>query len=576
MSPNAFDATPQTGRRAVSSRRENRRPYRQAYREARAAARRLGLGPGDAVVAGVSGGPDSTALLLILGDIARRAGFRLHIAHLIHDFRGQEARDDADFVRRLAAQNGLPCTVDEADVPAYQRRRGVSSFEQAARDLRYAFLARVARSAGAGTVAVGHTADDQAETVLLHIARGSGLHGLRGMREISPWPYPHAAADGRGSGDSDRGNINDSALAAGEVAVAPLPRLWRPLLALRRADTIACCRAQGIDYRDDRTNYMPDFARNRVRLNIMPALSEHLNPQIADALARLASTASASLEYMEEQAAAHWPAVAPEPPSAGGTLRLNRSALAGVHPALRSLLLRRAWATVTGSTRRLTERHLQQLANIAGAGNGPGRTLSLPGGYAARAGREWLTLGPAPAKASPARWAPPDGGDDDNDDCPYPALGGEFRLTLPFGPVVEAVTRRDGWEATCRAVTLPPEASVDTGDPLAAYLAPAALSGGATVRVWQPGDRMQPLGMAGRRKLQDIFIDAGVPRGWRRRIPLVVTPAGIAWVAGVRLAEWAALPPAEGREPERGRPAILIRFALSSPDADADADARAP
>ena len=575
MSPNAFDDIPQTGRRAVSSRRENRRPYRQAHRVARAAARRLGLGPGDAVVAGVSGGPDSTALLLILGDIARRAGFRLHIAHLIHDFRGQEAREDADFVRQLAAQNGLPCTIDEADVPAYQRRRGVSSFEQAARDLRYAFLARVARAARAGTVAVGHTADDQAETVLLHIARGSGLHGLRGMREISPWPYPHAAAVGRGNGDSDSGNINDSALAAGEVAVAPLPRLWRPLLALRRADTIACCRAQGIEYRDDRTNYMPDFARNRVRLNLMPALSEHLNPQIADALARLARTASASLDYMEEQAAAHWPAVAPEPPSADGTLRLNRSALAGVHPVLRSLLLRRAWATVTGSSRRLTERHLQQLANIAGAGNEPSRTLSLPGGYAAGAGREWLTLGPAPAKASPARWAPPDG-DDDNDDCPYPALGGEFRLTLPFGPVVAAVTRRDGWEATCRAVTLPPEASVDTGDPLAAYLAPAALSGGATVRVWQPGDRMQPLGMTGRRKLQDIFTDAGVPRGWRRRIPLVVTPAGIAWVAGVRLAEWAALPPAEGREPERGRPAILIRFALSSPGADADADARAP
>ena len=571
MSPNAFDATPQTGWRAVSSRRENLRPYRQAHREARAAAQRLGLGPGDAVVAGVSGGPDSTALLLVLRDIARRAGFRLHIAHLIHDFRGQEANDDADFVRRLAAQNGLPCTVDEADVPAYQRRRGVSSFEQAARDLRYAFLARVARSAGASTVAVGHTADDQAETVLLHIARGSGLHGLRGMREISPWPYPHAADDG--SGDSD--NVNDSALAAG--AVAPLPRLWRPLLALRRADTIACCRAHGIDYRDDRTNYMPDFARNRVRLNIMPALSEHLNPQIADALARLSRTASASLDYMEEQAAAHWPAVAPEPPSADGTLRLNRRALAGVHPALRSLLLRRAWATVTGSSRRLTERHLQQLANIAGAGNGPGRTLSLPGGYAAGAGREWLTLGPAPAKASAARWAPPDGGDDDdNDDCPYPALGGEFRLTLPFGPVVAAVTRRDGWEATCRAVTLPPESSVDTGDPLAAYLAPAALSRGATVRVWQPGDRMQPLGMTGRRKLQDIFTDAGIPRGWRRRIPLVVTPAGIAWVVGVCLAEWAALPPAEGRELERGRPAILIRFALAGADAEANADARAP
>ena len=467
---------------------------RRVNAAATAAARRAGLGPGDTVVVGASGGPDSCTLLYALADAGRRLGFTLHAAHLIHDFRGQESYDDADFVRRLWQPGGL--TVDEVDVAAYQRERGVSSFEQAARDLRYGFLARVAREVSASTVAVGHTADDLAETALLHIARGSGLHGLRGMRETAPWPYP----------------------------AENTPRLWRPLLALRRADTIAYCRAARIAYRDDSTNYMADFARNRVRLNLMPALAEQLNPQVADALARLSRTAGAALDYLEEQAVGCWPAVAPEPVGSDGMLRLNRKALSGVHPALRPLLLRRAWATVSGGSKGLTAAHLRQMTAIA-AGTESGKKAMLPRGYAARTDAEWLGIGPETAGQ-----------------CPYPALAGAFRLTLPWGPIALGVTKRDGWEVTCRTATIPAGATPDTGDPLQAYLSPAALSAGAWVRTWQAGDRMQPLGLAGSRKLQDIFTDARIPRGWRNRVPLVVTPRGIAWAVGVRVSDWAAAP----------------------------------
>ena len=490
---------------------EQLRSERRGAFAAMAAARRLRLGPGDTVVVGLSGGPDSCALWASLGSNARKRGlgFALHAAHLIHDFRGQESYDDAEFVRRLC--RGSDLTVAEVDVPAYQREHGISSFEQAARDLRYAFLARVAREVGAGTVALGHTADDQAETVLLHLARGSGLHGLRGMREVSAWPYPQG---------------EDS------------PRLWRPLLSLRRADTIAYCRALGIDYRDDRTNYMEDFARNRVRLNLMPALAERLNPQVARALVRLSRTAGVQLDYLEAQAAGYWNCVAPEPAAADGALRLSRRALAGVHPALQPLLLRRAWEVVTGGSKRLTERHLQQMAAIAG-GAESGKRVSLPGGYTARTQGQWLAL---------AR--------NDDDECPYPTLSGEFRLTLPWGPIAVGVTRRDGWEVTCQASRLPADASLDTGNPMAAYLSPAALSEGASVRTWQPGDRIQPLGMAGSRKLQDVFTDAGVPRNRRERAPLVVTPRGVAWAVGVRIADWAAVRPRSGAE----HTATLIRF----------------
>ena len=230
-------------------------PAHRLYTTALTTARQAGLGPDDVVVAGVSGGPDSCALMQVLriASSDTRFGFKVQPAHLLHDFRGQETYDDADFVRRTWPD----CIMDEVDVAAYQRESGVSSFEQAARNLRYDFLARVARQVGARLVAVGHTADDLAETVLLHLARGSGLHGLRGMSELDAWPYP-----------------------AGEASDL---RVWRPLLSLTRHHTISYCRNHRIDYRDDRTNYMREFARNRVRHDLMPALKEQLNPQIAAA-----------------------------------------------------------------------------------------------------------------------------------------------------------------------------------------------------------------------------------------------------------------------------------------------------
>ena len=121
-----------------------------------------------------------------------------------------------------------------------------------------------------------------------------------------------------------------------------------------------------------------------------------------------------------------------------------------------------------------------------------------------------------------------------------------------------AVTKRDGWEVTCRAATLSDAAALDTGDPLAAYLAPDALAEGAIVRAAHPGDRMQPLGMrSGRRKLADLYREAGVPAAYRDRMPLVVTPQGVAWAVGVRIAEWAAVRRASGND---AIPATLVSF----------------
>ena len=142
------------------------------------------------LVVGVSGGPDSSALLHCLSRLSPQHGLALHAAHLNHDFRGEEAEEDARFAAALACSLGIPATVEQRDVTEHQKQRRISSFEQAARELRYSFLAEVAEETGASAVAVGHTSDDLAETVLLHILRGSGTQGLRGMSESSPWPFP--------------------------------------------------------------------------------------------------------------------------------------------------------------------------------------------------------------------------------------------------------------------------------------------------------------------------------------------------------------------------------------------------
>ena len=219
---------------------------------------------GTRLVIGASGGPDSTALLRCLHRLGERFPISLHVAHLNHDFRGAEADHDAAFVQRLADGLGLPCSIDKQDPIAYQRDRGISSFEQAAREMRYFFLAAVAASEGASAVALGHTADDQAETVLLHLLRGSGLHGLRGMSELAEWPWA-----GPGSG----------------------PLLFRPMLGVGKADTAAYCRFLGQTYREDSGNYLWRFTRNKVRLDLMPKLARDYNPRVRDALARLSRTA---------------------------------------------------------------------------------------------------------------------------------------------------------------------------------------------------------------------------------------------------------------------------------------------
>ena len=438
--------------------------------------------PGERVLIALSGGPDSTALLFLLHSLRDEMGLGLAVAHFDHGLRPPEqAEGDLAYCRDLADRLGLPFLWGRGDTAAHARAGGLSP-EEAARELRYRFLDEQAAKVGADVVATGHTASDQAETVLLHLLRGSGLDGLAAMRPRSPWPL--------GEG----------------------PALARPLLCLWRRDTERCCHALGIVPRHDPTNRDPSILRNRLRLQVLPALRQ-LNPRVDEALVRLADLAAQAVDYLEGEAERRWPSLAR---CREGEVALDRAGLAALHPALASRLLRRAYSVLVGPGREPEAGQVE--AALALVARGRGR-VHLAGGVVLTVGTQEVCLG---------RGAPP-----------RPSLLPETPLRVP------GTTQVDGW--TFHARLVPPPSSPRTDDPYEAYLDADAVGPTLTVTSRRRGDRLRPLGLGGEKKLQDLLVDAKVPVEERDRVPVVRCRWGIAWVVGLRLDERAAIGPGTRR-----------------------------
>jgi tRNA(Ile)-lysidine synthase len=229
---------------------------------------RLGI-RNSGVLVGVSGGADSVALLCGLHALAESNGLALTAAHLNHRMRAEAASQDAEWTAALCARLGIPIIVEMADVPTIARERGLN-IEEAARSVRYDFFKRAASEARCAYLAVAHTADDQVETVLHHLLRGTGLAGLRGMQAVRPF-------------------------AAGMTLV-------RPLLRIRRAQVEAWLAEIGQEYRTDATNADESRTRSRIRHSVLPALEREMGPQVRDSFLRLAEQANELQSTIEELA----------------------------------------------------------------------------------------------------------------------------------------------------------------------------------------------------------------------------------------------------------------------------------
>ena len=435
---------------------------------------------GHTIVVAVSGGPDSMVLFYALMSLREELNLTLYGAHLDHGLRGRHSSDDARFVRELFFESGIDATVEEADVAEYQRINRLS-LEEAARDVRYAFLAKVMIQQRAAAVAVGHTADDQAESILMHLVRGTGLTGLRGMQ-----PFTQRAS----------GNTN--------------LKIIRPLLEVSRADTVAYCSTMDLEPRHDATNDVTNMTRNRVRAELLPML-ESYNPLVKQALIRLSRNTSVDLDFISRQVDAVWDRACK---TDNRSLRINLKAYRELHPSLQQHLFRRAILRLKGDLTDVKQKHLESMAVLAQGSAGKG--LDLPGGIRFQVGYDEATV-TYPAKAQKV--------------SSFAGTLKECRRLSDLGG-----TELTDWLVD---ISLATEATAVQDNAFVTYLSHAALRDEVWVRSRRPGDRFQPLGMLHQKKLQDFMVDSKIPREQRDDVPLLITPRGIAWVVGWRVAEWA-------------------------------------
>jgi tRNA(Ile)-lysidine synthase len=432
----------------------------------RAVTRWLGSGLGSAWVVAVSGGSDSVGLLRALHAMGSKLGLRLSVAHLDHGVRGESARADAAFVAGLAKALELPF-----DLGHWQPTRA-GHFEADARRARYEWLAEVARARGAAAVAVGHTRDDQAETILHRIVRGTGLRGLAGMPARRP--------------------LDES----GSV------KLVRPLLKVSRQEIRFQLAAIGQPYRDDASNADTARTRARIRHDLLPRLATEYNPAVAEALVRLGELAAASsrsvqrrvleIERVATLSADH------------DTVTLMRQELLQFPRFLRAEVLRLAWRRAGWPEAGMGAERWRRLADLARRTRA--RT-SVGGGIELTTDHALLILRRQAAPPVPARW-------------PIPAES--LPLDVP-GSVP--------WVGGRVVVTLDPDAPRDESIDLDRLIPPLWVRSAVSGDRFEPlgMDGRSTL-------LNDFFRGRRVARAERPRVALVCDQSGIVWVVGHRIA----------------------------------------
>lgn len=459
------------------------------------------LRPGDTVVVAVSGGPDSVALLHVLALLARSEGWKLHAAHLHHGIRGPEADADEDLVVAMAARLGMPLSVSRLD-PAVLRG---AALEARARRARYAFLHDVARRTGASRIATGHTRDDQAETVLLRLLRGSGARGLSGIQP--------AREDG----------------------------VVRPLLLASRAEVIEFLGRGKVAFRQDATNHDLRYLRNRVRHEVLPLLRA-LSPRIDGRLAALADALRADAEWLEASAtrARRERNIAPGRP-------IDRTWLRDLPEAIRRRVVGAALREGGVPPDRVAGAIVAILDTLRE--EGATRSVPLRGGNVARVD---------PAEVRVERGARPEVRS--SFDLPLAAPGVTH---LPDGRSIEAKVGESGPPAGAREDRAERPSGGEGGPPaghptaFSACFDAAAIVAPLRVRSRRPGDRIRPRGFGGTRKVQDLLSEALVPPGERDRVPIVVMGEEILWIGGLRAGEIAVPGPGSGR---------LLVLSLRPPD----------
>ncbi len=439
------------------------------------------LKEGDRVVIAISGGPDSVSLLLALNSLKKKFNINLSCAHLNHLLRGQESDKDERYVKRLADNFSMPLLVESKDAGKLAKEKKLS-LEQAARELRYDFLLRAAKKMGASKIAMGHTKDDQAETLLMRLLRGAGLRGLRAIPPMR--------------------KVQDNIF------------VIRPLIETSRKQITSYLKRKKIRPRLDSTNAKTAFLRNRLRHKLLPAIERYYSPKIKDILARTANVLDADYGYLLQQQQKAFRKIAKI--KTGRSISLPIEGLRRLAPSLKRGMVRLAIESIKGDLKGIDYRHWERIEDLIEEGLA---SFNLPGGIKVvkkpktvlfKKNRDRPQLYKTQQKQN---WGLP--------------------LFLQVSGKTPVTKRLAVKSSILKAI---PKAF--NGSPNIEYFDFDKIKFPLMIRYKRPSDRMKPLGMKRYKRLQDIFIDDKVKLNKRAKIPIIVdAKSRIVWVCGIRMSE---------------------------------------
>jgi len=442
----------------------------------------------DSVLVGLSGGPDSVALLHILLELAPRYSFNIAVAHLNHSLRGASSDTEAEYVKRLAKRLNLPYYIRKKDVRAYQHAHRLS-LEEAARNVRYAFFQEIAEKNRCNVIALGHHADDNAELVLMYLLRGTGTAGISG---IPP-----------------RRNFHGM-------------QIVRPLIHLTRDEILDFLTKKKLSYVLDESNTDTTYLRNRIRHDLLPILRREYQPRVTEVLNRFSAIVRSESEWIDQEVI---PPLFKAVVISADEKRIvfSRQKLAELHPAAKQRLFRKAIKWLKGDLRRIAFTHTQAIIQLLQSKSQRGR-LDLPSRICVKSDSETLTI-------------------------QRQKVEGRGQKAIQFQYCITELgtffIREAGIYMTFEKVSpeYDPVRCMPNSDRSYELFDMDMLRFPLTVRNINPGDRFTPLGMTGTQKLKTYFINNKIPLSERTRYPVLVSGEKIIWVVGHRIADSVKLTP---------------------------------
>lgn len=419
----------------------------------------------DNIVAGISGGLDSMALLMTLYNLREELDFNILVCHVNHGVR-DEASLDQDYVRKKAESLGLEFYTINVDMVSYGKEKGITA-EEAGRELRYGFFREVLKKAGIGKIAVAHNKNDQAETLLQRIIRGTGIDGLKGMEFKTQ-------------------------------------DIIRPILNISREEIENYLHSNNIHYVVDKTNLMPIYNRNKVRLELIPYIQENFNPNIIETLWRTSQSSNIDSNYLDMISNQTYDKIVKEENKY--RIVLDSLNFRKIHRSIQNRIIRLSFQKLIQNIQGMGQYHVSSLVDMFLDGK-TGKQMNLPNGLIGRVSYDDLIIERIIEMAN-------------NDYCYNLELGNNIIEELDMEIALNLVGKsefRKTFNTKC----------IDYDK----------LKGGLSLRNRRDGDRIVPLGMKGSKKIKDYFIDKKIPREKRDEIPLLVDDENIVWILGHSISE---------------------------------------